>query len=209
MFSGIIKYNGFIYKIKKKENLYMYFVKLPKNFSNKLEIGSSISCNGCCLTIHTIQKNIVSFCIIYETIKVTNLGHINIGNKINLEKPISLSKEISGHVMSGHIICTAKVINIINVANKYQIWFKLSNLYFFKYIFYKGYIGIDGVSLTIGNINNFSFCVNLIPDTLINTTLIDKNIGSIVNIEISSNIQATVDTVERILNKKYFEKFLK
>ena len=101
--------------------------------------------------------------------------------------------------MSGHIKTTAEVAKILTSENNRQIWFKVQDSQLMKYILYKGFIGIDGISLTVGEVTPTRFCVHLIPETLERTTLGKKKLGARVNIEIDPQTQAVVDTVERVL----------
>ena len=101
--------------------------------------------------------------------------------------------------MSGHIMTTAEVAKILTSENNRQIWFKVQDSQLMKYILYKGFIGIDGISWTVGEVTPTRFCVHLIPETLERTTLGKKKLGARVNIEIDPQTQAVVDTVERVL----------
>ena len=101
--------------------------------------------------------------------------------------------------MSGHIMTTAEVAKILTSENNRQIWFKVQDSQLMKYILYKGFIGIDGISLTVGEVTPTRFCVHLIPETLERTTLGKKKLGARFNIEIDPQTQAVVDTVERVL----------
>jgi riboflavin synthase alpha subunit len=104
--------------------------------------------------------------------------------------------------MSGHIMTTAEIVKILTSENNRQIWFKVQDPTLMKYILYKGFIGIDGISLTVGEVTPTRFCVHLIPETLQRTTLGAKKLGDRVNIEIDPQTQAVVDTVERVLAAK-------
>jgi riboflavin synthase len=100
--------------------------------------------------------------------------------------------------MSGHIISTATVSDIVSSPDNRTLWFTLPRE-LMKYVLIKGYIGVDGCSLTIGDVRDDSFCVNLIPETLQRTLLGVRQVGDMVNIEIDPQTQAIVDTVERVL----------
>ena len=136
-----------------------------------------------------------------ETLKITNLGSIQVGDRVNIERAARFVDEIGGHQMSGHIITTAVVDKILNSVNNCQIGYSLPDE-FSKYLFAKGYIGIDGVSLTIGEVSKNRFNINLIPETLQRTNIGSRQIGERVNIEIDPQTQAIVDTVERVLDKQ-------
>ncbi len=157
--------------------------------------------NGCCLTVTRIEGDIVWFDLMQATLALTNLGGLNEGDSVNLERAAKFGDEIGGHAMSGHIMCTATVVDIIETENNRQVWFALPQG-INKYVFDKGYIGIDGISLTIGDVKQEQFCVNLIPETLNRTNMGWRKVGDIVNIEVDPQTQAVVDTVERVLAKR-------
>ncbi|KGQ13137.1 Riboflavin synthase alpha chain [Beauveria bassiana D1-5] len=164
-----------------------------------LETGASVAHNGCCLTVTAIDGNRVSFDLMKETLRITNLGELNVGDSVNVERAAKFNDEIGGHLMSGHIMTTAEISKILTSENNRQIWFKIQDKTLMKYILYKGYVGIDGISLTVGEVTATRFCVHLIPETLERTTLGAKKLGQRVNIEIDPQTQAIVDTVERVL----------
>jgi riboflavin synthase len=143
----------------------------------------------------------VSFDLMKETLRITNLGEVGEGDSVNVERAAKFSDEIGGHLMSGHIMTTAEV-KILTSENNRQIWFKVQDPTLMKYILYKGYIGVDGISLTVGEVTPTRFCVHLIPETLQRTTLGVKKLGDRVNIEIDPQTQAVIDTVERVLAAK-------
>ncbi|CUR53779.1 Riboflavin synthase [Serratia symbiotica] len=199
MFSGIIQDIVPLIGISEKNNCRTHIIKMSSNLLSGLKLGSSVAHNGCCLTIVSIKDKKVSFDLIKETLDLTNLGKLILGDKINIECAIKYHEEIGGHLISGHIICTAEITKILTSKNNYQIWFRISNQKLMKYIHYKGFIAIDGISLTIGEVINNLFCVYLIPETLKRTTLGIKKLNDIVNIEINQQTQTIVDTIERIL----------
>lgn len=203
MFTGIIQGIGTVTHLKKSDNLFTYSVLFPKNLLSNLSIGDSISNNGCCLTITKIKDEHITFDLIRETITITNFSNIKIGDHINLEKSTTLCQPIGGHLMSGHITCCGKILKINSSLNTKTICIEILNQKLMKYFFYKGYIGIEGISLTISKILNNCFYIHLIPETISKTNLAEKSIGDLVNIEIDLNIQAIVDTVEKVLNEKF------
>ncbi|MFS9538841.1 riboflavin synthase subunit alpha, partial [Klebsiella pneumoniae] len=162
----------------------------------------SVANNGCCLTVTEINGARISFDLMKETLRITNLGDIQVGDEVNVERAAKFSDEIGGHLMSGHIMTTAEIVKILTSENNRQIWFKVQDPTLMKYILYKGFIGIDGISLTVGEVTATRFCVHLIPETLQRTTLGAKKLGDRVNIEIDPQTQAVVDTVERVLAAK-------
>ncbi|MGP1931286.1 MAG: riboflavin synthase subunit alpha [Arsenophonus sp. ET-YP4-MAG3] len=206
MFTGIVKGKGILVSVKKMINFRTYTIQFPNELLADLEIGASISSNGCCLSVIHINENKVSFDLMKETLQVTNLCSLKLGDIINLERSVKYGDEIGGHLMSGHIITTAEIVKILKNKNNLQIWFYIHNKELMKYILHKGFIGVDGISLTVGDIINNRFCVYLIPETIIRTTIAKKRLGKKVNIEIDANTQAIVDTVERIIIQKYNNK---
>jgi riboflavin synthase len=140
----------------------------------------------------------VAFDLMQETLRVTNLGVLKVGDEVNVERAARFGDEIGGHAMSGHIFCQAKVVDVIETPDNRTLWFKLPPEAV-KYVLTKGYIGIDGASLTVGQVDGPRFCVHLIPETLSRTTLGVRTPGEWVNIEIDPQTQAIVDTVERVL----------
>ena len=174
MFTGIVQGTAKLVSIDEKPNFRTHVVELPDHMLDGLETGASVAHNGCCLTVTEINGN-------------------------HVERAAKFSDEIGGHLMSGHIMTTAEVAKILTSENNRQIWFKVQDSQLMKYILYKGFIGIDGISLTVGEVTPTRFCVHLIPETLERTTLGKKKLGARVNIEIDPQTQAVVDTVERVL----------
>lgn len=199
MFTGIVQGTGTVVSIDEKPNFRTHVVRLPEDMLDNLQLGASVSHNGCCLTVTGVNGDLVSFDLMKETLRLTNLGELKEGDSVNLERAARFNDEIGGHLMSGHIICTAEVAKILTSENNRQIWFRMPHEDLMKYVLHKGYIGIDGISLTIGEVTRTRFCVHLIPETLQRTTLGTKRLGDKINIEIDPQTQAIVDTVERVL----------
>ncbi|BET43938.1 MULTISPECIES: riboflavin synthase [Atlantibacter] len=199
MFTGIVQGVAKIIAIDEKPNFRTHVVALPPELLPGLETGASVAHNGCCLTVTHIDGDKVSFDLMKETLRITNLGELVPGDLVNIERAAKFSDEIGGHLMSGHIMTTAEVSKILTSENNRQIWFKPQDPTLLKYILHKGFIGIDGISLTVGEVTATRFCVHLIPETLQRTTLGNKKLGQRVNIEIDPQTQAVVDTVERVL----------
>lgn len=199
MFTGIVQGVAKIIAIDEKPNFRTHVVELPPSLLPGLETGASVAHNGCCLTVTHIDGNKIGFDLMKETLRITNLGELTVGDLVNIERAAKFSDEIGGHLMSGHIMTTAEVAKIFTSENNRQIWFKPQDTTLLKYILHKGFIGIDGISLTVGEVTATRFCVHLIPETLQRTTLGNKKLGHRVNIEIDPQTQAVVDTVERVL----------
>ena len=197
MFTGIVQGTAEVVEIIEKTNFRTHVVRLPTALLPGLETGASIAHNGCCLTITNIDGDRVAFDLMQETLKVTNLGELSVGDRVNVERAARFGDEIGGHAMSGHILCTAEVSRVIESENNRQVWFRIPQQWR-KYVFTKGYIGIDGISLTIGDVEGDEFNVNLIPETLQRTNIGTRRVGDRINIEIDPQTQAIVDTIERM-----------
>ncbi|MGV3344198.1 riboflavin synthase subunit alpha [Enterobacteriaceae bacterium LUAb1] len=202
MFTGIVQGMAEVLDVEEKANFRTHIVKMPERLLAGLEPGASVAHNGCCLTVSMIDNDRVSFDLIKETLRITNLGRLLPGDKVNIERAAKFNDEIGGHLMSGHIMTTAEIVKIIHSEKNREVWFKPADQSQMKYILYKGFIGIDGISLTVGEVRKSKFCVHLIPETLIRTTLGGKKLGNCVNIEIDPHTQAIVNTVERILEQR-------
>ena len=170
MFNGIIHKTGTILKINKTNNSSEVTLKSNYRFK-KSEIGSSLCCNGTCLTITKILNNHISFYLSKETINRTNFSSASLGDLINLEKSLNYGNKVSGHYVQGHVDTTG-IVSRINVVDKtWIVTFKISSSYT-KFLVEKGSISINGVSLTISEINKNTFQISIIPHTLKLTNLI-------------------------------------
>ncbi|RXJ71667.1 riboflavin synthase [Veronia nyctiphanis] len=201
MFTGIVQGTAPVVDIIKKENFQTHVLEFEDAWCKGIELGASVAHNGCCLTVTKVDGNRVWFDLMQATLNLTNLGALDVGDKVNIERAAKFGDEIGGHSMSGHIMCVADIVDVIITENNRQIWFEVPEK-ITKYVFDKGYIGIDGISLTIGDVSESKFCVNLIPETLARTNLGWKGKGDVVNIEVDPQTQAVVDTVERMLAAK-------
>ena len=202
MFTGIVQGTAEIVSIEEKELFRTHTIRMPAELLPGLTLGASVAHNGCCLTVTAIEGDRVSFDLIKETLRVTNLGDLRQGDVVNIERAAKFSDEIGGHLMSGHIMTTAEICKIIQSEHNREVWFKIQDPAQMKYILHKGFVGIDGISLTVGDVTKTKFCVYLIPETLERTTLGAKTFGDRVNIEIDPHTQAIVDTVERVLAQR-------
>ncbi|CAM2908490.1 riboflavin synthase [Moritella viscosa] len=201
MFTGIVQRKAKIISIDKKEQLHTLEVALDKVHQDGLVIGASIANNGTCLTVVKMNDNSVCFDVIEETLKVTNLVDLEIGDEVNLERAAKFGDEIGGHLLSGHVHTQAKIVTISRTETNCDICFQIAPEWQ-KYVLPKGFISIDGISLTLGDVADGHFWVHLIPETLSVTNLGSRRVGQFVNIEIDSQTQAIVDTVERMMVNK-------
>ena len=202
MFTGIVQGMGKIIAIEQPSaDFRSHVVELPEYMAHDLQIGASIANNGCCLTITHINGKHVRFDLMAETLAKTNLGSLNVGDTVNLERAARFGDEIGGHVMSGHIITQTEIVRIEQSEHNHSVFFRLPDA-IAAYVLPKGFIGLDGCSLTIGDVGNGVFNVHLIPETLQRTLFGSRQVGDRINVEIDSQTQAVVDTVERILRTR-------
>jgi len=203
MFTGIVQGQATLLNKKGNDQLSTFTFKFPESALAKIKEGASIAINGTCLTVtdFNLNENTANFDAIAETLRLTNLRELEIGHTANFERATKFGDEIGGHVMSGHIHCAVEVIKINKTDKNYSLFFKLDKD-IKPYILNKGFVGLNGCSLTVGEVTNEFFNVYLIPETLKITTFGSLSIGQKVNLEIDSQTQAIVDTVEKILATK-------
>ena len=187
MFTGIIDHNGEIIKITKKRNKDISIFVLTRFKPKDIKLGSSICCNGVCLTVCKIKKLKnkleLSFDVSNETINCTNFSKLKIGSKINLEKSLRMGDEISGHFVFGHVDEVSKLLTIKRIKGSHQLKFSKSKK-LSKYIAKKGSIAVDGVSLTINSSDSTSFSVNIVPYTWEHTNFNKLKVNSLINVEV-------------------------
>ena len=183
MFNGIIYNTGKIKYIKKTNQSIIIGVSTSLRIS-KEEIGSSISCDGVCLTVSKISKKLVYFYISYETIKRSNFKKIRLNQIINIEKSLRFGQKISGHFIQGHVDTTAKIKKLILIDKSWVLNLELNDRKLLKFLEEKASISINGVSLTISKVLKKTFELNIIPHTLKLTNLKNLKANDIVNVEL-------------------------
>ena len=183
MFNGIIFNTGKVKSIFKKPNSILISIETDLKI-NKNELGSSISCNGVCLTLTKIKEKKIYFYISKETLNRSNLKLIKLNQIINLEKSLYYGQKISGHFNQGHVDTVASIKKISFIDKTWVIKFKINNKKYNKYIVEKASISINGVSLTISKVSNGLFEINIIPHTLKLTNLKNLKINDVVNVEL-------------------------
>ncbi|MFT5387390.1 MAG: riboflavin synthase [Candidatus Omnitrophota bacterium] len=181
MFTGIIEELGTIKKITKKTNLSVLEVSAKKVITG-MRIGDSVAINGVCLSIIKKTKTTLSFDVMRETLILTSIGHLKIGEKVNLERAMRATDRLNGHVVTGHVDHMGVITALKEDENYLEVRVKI-NPKFKKYIVQKGSICLDGISLTVGAVTKTYFSVYLIPITRKLTTLGFKGKGDYVNIE--------------------------
>ena len=205
MFTGIIKSVGEVKDILKDDEILKIKISSSENIFNTTKIGDSVSVNGTCLTAveKNIQNHIISFDVVGETILKTNLNYLQNNEKVNLETPLKISDGLDGHIVQGHVDTTALILRNEKVKDNWLLDVKIDKKWL-KYCILKGSIAIDGISLTIADINdnydnNYgSISVSIIPHTLENTNLKFKKSNDKVNIE----TDFFAKYIEKLLPKK-------
>lgn len=181
MFTGIIEELGVVEKIDSYRGIRRLKIKTEKVLQDA-RVGDSISVNGACLTITSIENNNLSFEVMPETLNNTDLKNLKVKDKVNLERALKLNDRLSGHLVSGHIDCLGVIRNKSNLSGNVVFDIAIANE-LMKYVVDKGSVAVDGISLTVAKIRGNVFSVNIIPHTLKNTTLAFKTPSDKVNIE--------------------------
>jgi riboflavin synthase len=201
LFTGIVQGTAEVVAVQTREGLRTHQLRLPPGLAAGLAPGASVAHNGCCLTVVAVAGDLAHFDLMQETLRLTNLGELRVGDQVNVERAARVGDEIGGHAMSGHIMATATVTRVAESPNNRQVWLRPPAT-LLRYLLTKGYVGVDGISLTIGEVAGGEFCVNLIPETLARTNIGSRRPGDRVNLEIDPQTQAIVDTVERVLAQR-------
>ena len=183
MFNGIIYNTGKVEIIEKNRNSIFLGIRSNLRLNNK-DLGTSISCNGVCLTLTKIKKGLIFFYISKETIKRSNFKSIKVGQIINLEKSLIYGQKISGHFIQGHVDTTGKVKKINLIDKSWDLILEVQNNSILKYLEEKASISVNGVSLTISKVKKNYFHLNIIPHTLKLTNLRKLKVNDLVNLEL-------------------------
>ena len=202
MFTGIVQKLVKIDSIDKEANLIKLRLDLG-DLAKGIALGASVAINGVCLTVCEIVGNKVSFDIIPETSGATNLNLLDASSFVNVERSYKVGDEIGGHLVSGHVGTTAPLVEVVHERHDRVYTFAVSDSWM-KFIFHKGYIAIDGASLTVSAVDrsDSNFSVSLIPETIARTTLGLIHLGDSVNIEVEAQTVSIVETVERIMAER-------
>ncbi|NQZ09401.1 MAG: riboflavin synthase subunit alpha [Algicola sp.] len=207
MFTGIVQAKGTVVSIEKQQDMAKLVVSIPVAYLEHLNIGASIAINGVCLTVTQFEaasKDVVGqvvFDVIDETLRLTNLSELKQRNLVNFERSLTFGTEIGGHIVSGHIQTCAKISKINKTMDNCNIRLVVDPQWM-KFILYKGFITIDGISLTVGEVFEDGFMLHLIPETLAITNLGQRKVNDILNIEVDQQTYSIVKTVERVLAQK-------
>ena len=182
MFTGIVESVGEVLSLKEDKDSWVLRLSLPFSGSDGLGQGESLSVNGCCLTLREDADEEASFDLLEETMERTNLGEIEVGSSVNLERSLVANARLGGHFVSGHVDACG-LIEIFEERGK-NLYLKVGiPADYSRYLVDKGCIALDGCSLTVCDVNESSFAVWLIPHTIARTNLVDRQVGQKVNLE--------------------------
>lgn len=204
MFTGIVQTKAQLTAIRDEAGFRQLTLQPGAQYLQNLNRGASIAINGVCLTVTDFDSNAgwVCFDVIAETLSKTNLGKLNVGDTVNFERSLTFGSELGGHIVSGHIQTTAHITALDVSANNCAMRLTLAPQHM-RYILSKGFIAVEGCSLTVGETYADGFSLYLIPETLNITTLGQKQVGDTLNIELDQQTQAIVQTVERIMAERF------
>lgn len=208
MFTGLIEEIGKIRKVENYGGGKKFFIEARKIFDD-LKIDDSVSINGVCQTVVSIENNIFSVVAVEETISKTTLKNLRAGEYVNLERALRPIDRMGGHIVQGHVDCVGVVSKIEKLATAVLIWVYYPEE-FDKYVVRTGSICLDGVSLTTARVEKNSFMVSIIPHTMENTTLKYLKLGDYVNLEfdiIGKYIEKLINNNNSNTNSRIFEQF--
>lgn len=201
VFTGIAEACAPVARITHAEGLTTFALEFPsQELVAGLATGASVAVDGVCLTVTRVEGTLVQFDAMAETLGKTTLGALTAGARVNVERSARFGSEIGGHLVSGHVTGTAEIVAVDTPPNNHVVTFRLPAAWM-KYVFPKGFIALDGISLTVVDVHRDrgELTVWFIPETLRRTTFGWKRTGDRVNVEIERQTQALVDTVEDIL----------
>lgn len=198
MFTGIVQAYREVVGLVEETDLHRLQIDMAE-LTTDLELGASVAINGTCLTVTRIDADTVWFDVIRETLDTTNIGSLKTGDFVNLERSFRVGDEVGGHIVSGHIAANIPVVAIDQSDNLRKLWFGVEAEWL-RYVMHKGYVSIDGASLTVSDLDldKGKFAVSLIPETIDRTTLGRVGVGDRVNLEVDSQTQSVIATVERL-----------
>lgn len=206
MFTGIVQTKLPVYRLDQQEGLATFRFVFSDEYVKGLKIGASVAINGTCLTVRSIEKsteatanhNLVSFDVIAQTLSVTNLGGLQQGSVVNVERAARFGDEIGGHVLSGHIMQSVSVLAVQDTEHNRVVWLERPQA-LAPFLLDKGFVALNGCSLTIAEVEAERFSVHLIPETRDVTTFGEVQVGDHINLEVDSQTQAVVETVKQLL----------
>lgn len=203
MFTGIVQGRGEVLSVQPEGRRVRLRVALPERSRAPIEVGASVALAGVCLTFVEGGPEDAAFDVIDETLRLTTLGALAPGDPVNVERAARMSDEIGGHLLSGHVSGRARIVAREEGPTHLSLTLRVDPG-LAAYVLPKGFIGLDGCSLTVGETVSADgeFQVHLIPETLRVTTLGELQPGDALNVEVDAMTRAVVDTVERVMARR-------
>lgn len=204
MYSGITRGVFPVVSLEKRAGVTRFTVELSEQLAKDVELGASIAIDGVCLTVVAFDARRVSFEAIEETLSLTTLGALHEGRGVSVERSCKIGDELGGHDVFGHVKGTGVVLARSLVGEQLDLTIGVPPAWM-KYILAKGFVALDGSSLTVGNVRarEGSFDVHLIPETQRLTNFAKRQVGERVNVELDPRTVAIVDTVERVMADRF------
>lgn len=206
MFTGIVQGIARVERIEDRSGLRTLRLSLPSGFEAGLQIGASVSVDGVCLTATALHDSAADFDVMQQTLSLTTLGALTQGSAVNVERAAKQGAEVGGHELSGHVDVQARVTAVREPENNRVLRIAMPAPWM-RYVFAKGYIAVNGASLTVAEVHRETgdggwFEVWLIPETLRMTTFAQVHEGDALNIEIERQTQVIVDTVRAAVDER-------
>ncbi len=204
MFTGIVQGIATVSSLRDRPGLRSFRLQFPPGFAAGLAVGASVSCDGVCLTVTSLDgADGARFDVMQQSLALTTLAGLREGSRINVERAAKDGAEIGGHPLSGHVDFMATIASVREPENNRVLRIAVPAPWM-RYVFAKGYIAVDGASLTVAEVDKREgwFEVWLIPETLRMTGFGDKRVGDALNIEIERQTQVIVDTVRDVVEER-------
>lgn len=204
MFTGIVQGVAEVVQLHDRPGLRSIELQFPPGFDQDLAIGASVASDGVCLTVtERPAPGRARFDVMQQTLSLTTLGALTVGSRLNVERAAAEGAEVGGHVLSGHVDCVATLLSVRQPEHNHVLRIRVPESHR-DYLFARGYVAINGASLTIAEVDRAAGCfeVWLIPETLRQTTFGDKRPGDALNIEIERQTQVMVDTVRAAVDER-------
>lgn len=201
MYSGITRGVHPVVAVEPRQGATHFSVRLPRELREGATLGASIAIDGVCLSVVALDGERVSFDAVAETLSRTTLADLRVGREVSVERSCRVGDELGGHDVFGHVIGTGEIIARDERGAQLDLTIRVPSAWM-KFILHKGFVALDGSSLTVGDVRADSFDVHLIPETLRVTGFSKKRVGDRVNVELDARTVAIVETVERVLAER-------
>ena len=198
MYTGIVQAVRPLLDVTRYPGHNQFTIDLTPELLEELKIGASVSVEGTCLSVTEIDGSQVRFDAMTATLERTNLRFLSAGQGVNIERSAKMNAEVGGHLMAGHIACTAEIVELSIEETGAFIKFRMPPEWA-KYVFARGFLGVNGCSLTVADVEDGVVTINLIPETLRQTTFARYQAGDLLNIEVDHQTMVLVDVIERTL----------